>query len=142
MLEFLPDMSGQPPWVVIVVAVLLVAGTVGSRLIGRGRGGTEAEGEAEGDRPALPPGQHRAADDTSTTTVLTKALDLLAREAVESQEARDENNSLRRQLLECGSERDRIAARLTAMQAELEQCDERCRRLARRAMELGGGSGD
>lgn len=34
----LPDLTGQPPWVVIVVVGLFAAGTLGSALLGKGAG--------------------------------------------------------------------------------------------------------
>lgn len=145
MLELLPDMSGQPWWVVVIVVFLLVAGSVGTRWVGAraGRPDGEDEVDAEGDRPALPSGQHAALDsDSQTTAVLTKALDLLASEAAESQDARAEVGRLREQLLTCSAERDRIARVAEKAQADLEQCNLECRRLAMRALERGGDSGE
>lgn len=145
MLELLPDMSGQPWWVVVIVVSLLVAGSIGTRWVGAraGRSG-EQEEDAEGDRPALPGGQHAAAssDTSQTTAVLTKALDLLASEAAESQDARAEVGRLRDELLRCSAERDRVARAAEKAQADLEQCNRECRRLAMRALERGGDSGE
>jgi hypothetical protein len=129
MFDLLPDLSGQPAWVVVVVTLLLVAGTVGVKWIGRNarEGDEEGEGDQEGDRPlsGTPNQAAIAGSDAHTTHVLTKALDLLANE-----------------LLACSAERDRVAANLARTQAELEQCNLACRRLAMRALEQGGDSGE
>lgn len=147
MLDLLPDMSGQPGWVVIVVVALFVAGTIGVRWVSiRGGRSVDAleEGDQEGDRPGGDAPQHATggASDAQTTMVLTKALDLLANEAVESQGARAEADRLRDELLACSAERDRIARTLEKAQADLEQCNLECRRLAMRALERGGDSGE
>lgn len=144
MLDLLPDLSGQPAWVVVVVVALLVAGTIGAKWVGRNA--RDADEDAEGDRPALPPAlpEHvpHPGTDAHTTLVLTKALDLLANEANESQEARAEAERLRSELLACSEHRDRIARDLLKAQADLEQCNLECRKLAMRALERGGDSGE
>lgn len=147
MLDLLPDMSGQPGWVVIVVVALFVAGTIGVRWVSVRAGRSDEaleEGDQEGDRPAPHSPEHAAVavSDAQTTLVLTKALDLLANEAVESQGARAEAEQLRRELLACSAERDRIARSLEKAHADLEQCNLECRRLAMRALERGGDSGE
>lgn len=141
MLDFLPDLSGQPAWVVIVVVTLLVIGSVGSKWITRGGREIEEGGEdgQEEDRPALhapSPGS-----DAQTTLVLTKALDLLANEAVESRDSRAEAERLRDELLTCSRERDRVARQLADVQADLEKCNADCRALALRALEREGNPG-
>lgn len=139
MIDLLPDLSGQPGWVVVVVVALLVAGTVGVRWVAARTGQADEEEDAtEGDRPALPAG----GSDAHTALVLTKALDLLANEAAESQGARAEADQLRDELLTCSTERDRLAQVATTAQAELEKCNRECRKLAMRALEMGGGSGE
>lgn len=154
MLDLLPDLSGQPAWVVVVVMALFVAGTIGVKWVGRNARAVDADEEdQEADRPAVPSaGNGHAAlpgSDAQTTLVLTKALDLLANEAVESQGARAEADRLRSQLiacseklLACSAERDRVAQNLVTAQADLEQCNRECRKLALRALELGGNSGE
>lgn len=141
MLDLLPDLSGQPAWVVVVVVALMAVGSIGVKWVGAriGRDDGDADEDAEGDRPAPTSGRHEQAvmvgSDAQTTLVLTKALDLLANEAVESQGARAEADRLRAELLACSAERDRVARKLTSAQAELEQCNRECRRLAMRALE-------
>lgn len=141
MLDLLPDLTGRPDWVVLVAIALAIGGWVAAKWIVR-RSGDEDEEGAEGDRPAG--GAHRvpASPDDPTTQVLTKALDLLAREAVESQEARDENGKLRADLIACSTERDQLAQAVDKAHADLEQCNRECRRLAMRALEQGGNSGE
>lgn len=141
MLDLIPDLTGRPDWVLIVVVLLLVAGTVGTRLIGRRAGGADGDEEGqEEDRPdALPQGQ---GGDAQTALVLTKALDLLAAEAVESRETRVEFERMRTELLECSAERDRVAQVAAKAQADLERCNQECRRLALRAIERGGDTGE
>lgn len=146
MLDLLPDLSGQPAWVVIVVVALLMVGTVGAKWAGRGARDGQEEDDQEPDRSALPPAGHghtaMSPSDAHTTAVLTKALDLLANEAAESQGARVEVDRLRAELVACSTERDRIARDFTKVQADLEQCNRECRRLAMRALERGGNSGE
>lgn len=142
MLDLLPDLSGQPAWVVVVVVALMVVGSVGMKWVSvRARADDGDEEDAEPARPAST-SPVPTPSDAQTTHVLTKALDLLANEAVESQGARAEVDRLRRELLECSAERDRVAHRLAEAQADLEQCDQRCRRLAMRALEREGGVGE
>lgn len=140
MLDLLPDLSGQPGWVVVVVFGLLVIGTVGTKWVSRNARDDEQD-DVETDRPA-PPGLQSHSDDVHTALAITKALDLLANEAVESQGARAEVDRLRTQLLECSAERERFARDLAKAQADLEQCNRECRRLAMRALERGGDSSE
>lgn len=140
MLDLLPDLSGQPAWVVVVVVALLVAGTIGAKWVGRNARDPESDEDLEADRPELPSAQ--PGTDAHTTLVLTKALDLLANEASESQGARAEAERLRAELLACSEHRDRIARDLLKAQADLEQCNLECRKLAMKALERGGDSGE
>jgi hypothetical protein len=146
MLDLLPDLSGQPAWVVIVVVALFVAGTVGVKWVGRNVRAGIGDEDAEADRPGGPPLDHAhpalSASDAHTTLAITKALDLLANEAVESQGARAEVERLRAELIACSAERDRVARNLAKAQADLEQCNRECRKLAMRALERRGDSGE
>lgn len=138
MFDLMPNLEGQPEWVVVVVVALFVIGSIGVKWVGRNaREVDSGEDGQEGDRPALPaaPG-----GDAQITLAVTKALDLLANEAVESQEARSERDQLRTALLGCATERDRIAADLDRVQSELEKCNSECRRLVLRALEHRGDS--
>lgn len=89
----LPDLTGQPPWVVVVVTLLFVAGWVGTRWVARGRDRiAEAEEDAEEPRPLPPEGVASAltAPEHHATTVIMRALDLLREEAEESRDGREE----------------------------------------------------
>lgn len=150
MIDLLPDLTGRPDWVVIVVLALLVAGTIGVKWIGRKALDGDGQGEEDEpgtERPAPLPSAHQASfgSDVQTTLVLTKALDLLASEAVESQGARAEADRLRAELVACSEARakaeaecERVALDLRAAQADLERCNEECLQIARRALERGG----
>lgn len=146
MLDLLPDLTGQPAWVVVVVVALMVAGMIGTKWVARNAREVDGEEEEEpdGDRPALPSGGFHSSGggDANTTLAITKALDLLANEAVESQGARAEVDRLREELLACSRERDRIAGERDRAQAELDQCNRQCRELAMRALERRGDTGD
>jgi len=139
MIDLLPDLAGRPDWVAVVVFALAVAGTIGVRWVTSRNGRSQDEDDQETDREGLPSSQ---GSDVHTTAAITKALDLLANEAVESQGARAEAERLRADLLACSAERDRLAQNLTSAQAELDQCNRECRRLAMRALEKRGDSGD
>jgi hypothetical protein len=111
----LPDLTGQPTWVVIVVSALFAAAWVGSRWVTRGR---DAEGEedepASVTRPLPPegvtsalavPAEHQA------TAVIMRTLELLHQEAQESRDGREDAarwkeraDELQRLLEECRDE--------------------------------------
>jgi len=143
MRDLLPDLTGRSDWVVIVVVALLVAGAVGLKWVARNSREVDTQDDEDGDRPPID--VERAglpASDGHTALVLTKALDLLAAEAVESQGARAEVDQLRERLQACQAEHDRVAQNFVKAQADLEQCNQTCRKLAMRALELGGDSSE
>lgn len=95
----LPDLSGQPPWVVVVVSLLFVAGWVGTRWAARGRDRiVEAEEDAEESRPLTTEGVASAltAPEHHATAVIMRALELLHEEAEESRDGREEAAQWRR----------------------------------------------
>lgn len=113
----LPDLSGQPPWVVVVVTLLFVLGWVGTRWVARGREPDEELTEdaretrplpSEGVASALPaPAEHQA------TAVIMRALELLHAEAEESRDGREDAarwraqaQELQRQLDDCHDQLD------------------------------------
>ena len=160
LLDLLPDLSGQPPWVVIVVMVLAISGTLGLALIRRGRlGGDDEQGEEEldGARPpaveGVPSSSVAVQSDMHTTMVIKQALDHLARvadrEAQESEQARADTDRERREvrrlqdeLLRCDRDRERLTAEAFETRAQLERCNAECRMLARRALGQGGDDGE
>jgi len=120
----LPDLAGQPPWVVVVVFFLFVAGTLGVTWIRRGRPEV-ADGEEAQSASQLEPGAVPSAltsTDNSANTVAQTALMHLAavaeREAAESAAARIEADRLRERLEVCSEERQRLAHLLEANERE------------------------
>lgn len=106
-MEF-PDLTGQPPWVVIIVVAMVVAGGVGIAALSRRAGAEEEEPEQlapadEADQQALPSGTTDPA-----IQVLERALQELAevarREAAESAEARKDVEVLRTRLDQCAQD--------------------------------------
>lgn len=108
----LPDLNGQPPWVVVVVSLLMVAGWVGVRWITRGRDPSgEPEEEQSETRPLPQEGVASGSAvpvDGHATTVIMRALELLHNEAKESRDGREDADrwreqadELRRQLADC-----------------------------------------
>lgn len=133
MLDLLPDLTGKPDWVVIVVIALVVLGSVGVKWVGTRNRREDAEDDEgqEADRPGI----SSSGSDTQTTLALTRALDLLADEATESRGSRAEAERLRADLLACSRERDQFALNLEKAQADLEKCNRECRKLAMRVLE-------
>lgn len=136
MLDLLPDLSGQPPWVTLLVVLLFVTGTLGGAWIRRGTPNAELEERDDGARPRGEAGQQPSLSgpDLHTAQVLKQALDLLASEASESSAARTENSELRAQLLACDAERNRLTRELGVAHSELAACTAECHRLARKAL--------
>jgi hypothetical protein len=97
----LPDLAGQPPWVVITVVVLTVLGTLGVAWLRRGNPDPDSDAIDQGNSANVPleSGAHDA------VLVVGKALDHLAevarREALESDSERAEARLLRQRLDEC-----------------------------------------
>jgi len=99
-----PDLTGQPPWVVIIVTALVVFGGLGvaalSRRAGQGDKDPQLPPSDRGEPEALPSGTTNPA-----IQVLERALQELAevarREAAESVEARKDAEVLRTRLEEC-----------------------------------------
>jgi hypothetical protein len=123
----LPDLAGQPPWVVVVVFFLFVAGTLGMTWIRRDRADA-AEVEAAQNASPLEPGAVPSAltsADSGAHNVAQAALMHLAavaeREAAESAAARLEADKLRERLEACTEERQRLTHLLAANERERER---------------------
>lgn len=124
----MPDLEGQPAWVVIVVVALFTMGTVGSAWLGRrDKRRREREDDDESDAavtthrdgvPSLPTGG--AAD------VLTASVHAIIRDAdagrQEVAEARAEMRHMQRQLFEAERERDEALRRAQRALADLGAC--------------------
>jgi hypothetical protein len=153
LLEFLPDLSGQPWWVLVLVVILFVSGSVGTAWIRHRPSARKTElAEGEEDDGARPGGDEGAPPaltrgDPHATLVIKQALDLLASEAGESSAARAESEALRLQLVECSRQREEAERRLELSESEtrqlrnrLDACNAECRKLARKALGLEGTS--
>ena len=104
----LPDLAGQPPWVVVTVMVLFVLGSLGVAWLRRGNPDPDSDGIEQGGSANVPveAGAHDA------VLVVGKALDHLAevarREALESDSERAEARLLRQRLDECEDEVEQL----------------------------------
>lgn len=138
----IPDLAGQPAWVVVVVSVLFVVGSVGTAWLRRGKPEAEEDPEGETARPvesgAVPSLTTGSGD--HATLVIQKALDHLASEAQESREARAETATLRRELESVRAELLRRTADLEAAVGHLARCEARAELLAERAQRHEGGN--
>lgn len=136
----LPDLTGQPAWVVVVVVALFTAGTLGTAWLRRRDGGEpEPEDDAtarpveSGAVPSLPSAPHDGA-----TLAIQKALDHLAAEAAESREARAETAALRRELEAMREELAQRTRQRDAAQELLVRCEARAELLTQQAQDRRG----
>lgn len=120
----LPNLEGQPAWVVVVVVALFVLGTLGWAYLRREQpDDARPELSESGAATLAPDGGHAAVGET-----LRAALDHLAesahREALEAETERNRAAELQQRLEACAGE-------LLVVRHRLEQCeDERERRTA------------
>lgn len=129
MLE-LPNLEGQPAWVIIVVVALVVGGGLGIGYL-RWKAGQDPEEPAEiapvADTVALPTG-------SAALDGMREAMNHLAaaasREAKNADESDEEARVLRQELAECARERTRLEllsqrndATIQLLQARLEACE-------------------
>jgi hypothetical protein len=107
-----PDLTGQPPWVVVTVMMLFTIGVLGLAYLRRGRPGPDSEAldQADSDNVLTNAGNPPAlAGAHAPNEVVGRALDYLAeaakREAAEAEAERVERRrvetDLRRMLNEC-----------------------------------------
>lgn len=136
----LPDLAGQPGWVVAVVTFLFTVGTLGAAWLRRRPDAAVEDGEDASARPvepgavpSLPPAPHDGA-----TLAIQKALDHLAAEAAESREARAETAVLRRELEAMRLELAQRTQERDAAQTLLTRCEARADLLAQQAERRGG----
>lgn len=137
----LPDLAGQPGWVVAVVAFLFTVGTLGAaHLRNRSPRAIEpAEDDAgtselePGAVPSLPPAAHDGA-----TLTLHRTLDFLAAEAAESREARAEAAQIRKELEAVRADLNRLTHEHAAALAKLGRCEARAELLEEQARHRGG----
>jgi hypothetical protein len=147
----LPDLTGQPGWVYVVVVGLTTLGSAGLALIKRGEKTRTTENPAI-ERPATAQAvpSPSAASPANATLVIQGALEHLARvaerEALESKEARAETTvsraetaELRKDLLACGTALTAALRRAEAAEQELTRCRAQAELLGRQAYEKGRG---
>jgi uncharacterized protein (DUF3084 family) len=114
-----PDITGQPPWVVIILAALGLAGTIGvAWLASRNRKSATRDDD----------GQATMAPSQDLLGMLQKAMDHLAataeRESAESDQAREEAASMRRELEQTKMELASALHRAQSAEAQLTACRE------------------
>lgn len=120
----LPDLAGQPPWVVVIVFFLFVAGTLGVTWIRRGRPEVTEGEDAQTAGPiesGAVPSALTSADNGAHAVVQTALMHLAAvaeREAAESAAARSEAAKLQERLDRCTEERQRLAGLLEVSEQE------------------------
>lgn len=114
----LPDLTDQPPWVHVVVTVLMVAGWVGARWIARDRDPVGEPDEDPSETRPLPregvPSAQVAPADSHATAVIMRALELLHHEAEESRDGREDAERWRKQA-------EQLREQLNDCQDQLEQ---------------------
>lgn len=142
----LPDLTGQPPWVVVTVFALFVLGFVGAayvRRLGPNTGEDPPElGESDtvqpdapGGVPALPPGTR------DPYAVMQQALDHLAEVARRAdQEAEDERRTRRREVAALNRKLEQMQQRLDEQADELAECRGELGRLSSRPRRAIGGA--
>lgn len=131
-----PDITGQPAWVVIVVMVLVVAATLGVAFLAYLGARRKSATQGETEQATLPSG-----GENPTVLVMQAALDHLARvadrEAAESEEARKEAAALRTRLEEQLHEVVRLQAQIAEKSAALARCEARAEALSEQAFRRG-----
>lgn len=131
----LPNLEGQPPWVVVIVVFLFVAGTLGGIYLRRRFKAPEETPQIE-DEPAtlaLPSGGVATAFDP-VKEAMGMAMAAAARSTEDADRAEEEARVLAKQLAAC--ERDKavteerlrtLEAQCNRLQAQLDACRERVR---------------
>jgi len=130
--EGLPDLEGQPAWVVVVVVALSTTGILGSAWLGR-RGKRKAD---EGDKSDAAIETHREGVPSlpsGAAGVLEASVNAIIRDAdagrQEVAETRAEMRKVQHQLVQALTERDDALRRAQRALADLGTCQERVRRL-------------
>lgn len=130
-----PDATTQPIWVVIVLAVIGLIGTLGVALLSSRAG--KSTTQEDGGQATLPEG----AGADPTAAVLQSALEHLARvadrEAAESEEARKETAVLRERLEAVASQLQVAHQRAERAEADLAACRAHADILSRQAFRRG-----
>lgn len=124
----MPDLDGQPGWVVVVVVALFVLGGWGTLYLHRRltRSGEPREVEQGGDTvaavtPAMGPFD-------AVTSAVNHMAESARREAANADKAEEEAKELRRLLAECDKDRALLERRFADLTAQLEECNRAHRR--------------
>lgn len=121
----MPDVTGQPWWVVVIVAVLGVLGGVGADLLRRRAKHVPTDEESP---EALPSGEGGEAYQAVKLAIQALA-ETAAREAAESTEERARATDLRHQLEECARALQLAEENNRETQRRLMQCEDNARAL-------------
>lgn len=142
-MESLPDLSGQPAWVIIVVVGLMAFGSVGGAIMQRGEKRRRKKRERDNDDdpaiehrhgvPSLPAGQPDVLH-ASVTAIIEAA----RRESAEANEARAETRALRVRYEQAMAELEEARRVASRANADLGRCRAHVERLR---AELDGGDG-
>ena len=124
----MPDLDGQPGWVVVVVFALFVLGGLGTLYLRRKmtRGHEPREVEAQSDTVAAITPAVGPID--ATMFALNHMAESAKREADDADRAEKEARDLRNQLADCDRERAVLEQRFADLTAKLEECNRAHRR--------------
>lgn len=131
-----PDVTGQPAWVAVVLGVLGLMAVLGTAWLAAWarKSGTQ-EGAEQATLPA-------SKGPDPTVSALQAAMDHLARvaerDAAESEEARKETESMRRKLDKALGQLHETRTTAEQIRRELDKCRAQTRFISRRALEDGG----
>lgn len=118
----IPDLAGQPPWVVVVVVTLIVAGTLGLAWLRRTGRVPEEDPPAVGGADTVTPLDASG----NPYAVAQRALDHLAEVARRADAESAEERSYRRSLTDRVEE---LTRELEAVTAQLAECERRAEAL-------------
>ena len=125
-MEGLPDLEGQPAWVVIVVVGLFTLGTVGAAWLGGRSKKREREEDTESDAGVLTHRDGVPSLPTGAASVLEASVNAIIRDAdagrQEVAESRAEMRTMQRKLEEAMRERDDALRRAQRALADLGTC--------------------
>lgn len=128
----IPDMAGQPWWVVVVVAVLTVLGSVGGAWVTRRANKDELDTE---EPTALSAGDEGGEAYQAIQLAIQALADVATREADESNAERVRADELRKQLQECARALQLAEAARDTAERKLSECEQNARILINRLQE-------
>lgn len=135
----MPDLEGQPAWVVIVVVGLFTIGTVGAAWLGGRSRKRKNDDAAESDAPVLTPSEGVPSLPTGAGGVLEATVNAIIRDAdagrQEVAETRAEMRTMQRRLEDLIEQRDRALQEARHALVRLGECQSAVTDLRR---QLGG----